>query len=159
MNNLIGQEPWELRGANDARIRALETKLALIDTGIWTDYTPVVTQLGVVTKTIAYARYQRVGRKITVNFFLTLTGAGTTNNILTISLPVTAASANGVNGSGRYYDASAFQSYGGSWVGTTTTTVVFVGDWSGTQAWGVIPLLPIQSDDIISGVIIYEAAS
>lgn len=27
MNNLIGAEPWELRGANDARIRALEVWL------------------------------------------------------------------------------------------------------------------------------------
>lgn len=41
--NLIGQEQWERRGENDARIRALETKLALIDTGASTDYTPALT--------------------------------------------------------------------------------------------------------------------
>lgn len=32
MTNLVGQEPWELRGANEARIRALEKRLDEIAT-------------------------------------------------------------------------------------------------------------------------------
>jgi hypothetical protein len=34
--NLFGQEPWELRGTNDARIKALETSLAAIAKAILT---------------------------------------------------------------------------------------------------------------------------
>lgn len=91
--------------------------------GAWTSYTPVVTQSVAVSKTVSYARYIKYGRLVVVQCYLVITSSGTTNNPLTISLPVTAAQASVPGGGFYWYDASAGLNYGTIGIPYTTTTV------------------------------------
>lgn len=52
------------------------------------DYTPTVTtQTGTLTSTITYAKYVKVGRKVTVNYFISITNKGTGSGLLYVSVP------------------------------------------------------------------------
>lgn len=77
----------------------------------WINYTPTLTQSGTVTKTVAYSRYHKVGRKVTFQAYCSATGSGTGSNIVTLSLPWTAAQASLVVGSFYIYDASVNTNY------------------------------------------------
>lgn len=76
----------------DSRTSAAGLAGAIDDTP-WTAYTPTVTQSGTVTKTVTYAKYKKVGRTVTVNLLLTMTGSGTASNAIIISLPFAAFNA------------------------------------------------------------------
>jgi hypothetical protein len=129
-------------------------------TGGWTSYTPTITQSGTVTATVTHSKWTRGPRRtITWSFTLTVTGSGTGSNVVTVSLPATAASTSSVYGAGYIYDASATTRYGGTWVANSTTTVAFVGDWAGANAFGVSPTTALASSDLLAGTITYEAAS
>ena len=128
----------------------------------WTAYTPTLVQSGAVTKTVAYAKYQRVGRLITVNVLLNATGAGTAANEVRVGLPVTAAQASALCvGSGYLFDSSAALVYKGfvvidntsyvTMLPSTSTTAGRVGDDTFTAA--------LASGDTISLSAVYEAAS
>jgi len=98
--------------------------------GIWTAYTPVLTQSGAVTKTVTYARYFKLGRLVTVSMVLavTATGGGVSNNTITVSLPFTAVqAANMTVGTGHIYNASGggAASHPARMVLNTTTTAAF----------------------------------
>jgi hypothetical protein len=93
----------------------------------WTSYTPTLTQSGAVTKTVTYAKYEKVGRMVTCDVRLDVTGTGTGNNAISITLPFT-ASANGLwVGQGVVYDASVTTIYPGL-VALTSTTVAALTD-------------------------------
>ena len=99
--------------------------------GAWTSFTPTVTQSGSVTVTNTRSRYARWGRRIEFTIDLAVTGSGTTGNAITVSLPVTAASANQVVGSGFVFDNGsgnlpciAFAS--------TTSVLAFLPTWVNT---------------------------
>jgi hypothetical protein len=64
--NLLGQEPFALRGENDGRIRAAEKTLALVNTGAWTPYTPTFYGF---TKGNGFLEgwYSKKGRDVSVN--------------------------------------------------------------------------------------------
>lgn len=53
-------------------------------------WAPTVTQSGTVTYTLNYGTYSRVGRRIHAEVILTITGTGTANNVVTLTLPVSA---------------------------------------------------------------------
>lgn len=91
--------------------------------GGWTTYTPTLTQSGAVTKTVTYAKYEKVGRMVTVNVRLDVTGAGSANNAVTVSLPFTAATSAIDIGVGRIVDASAAQGFTGTAYLASTSTV------------------------------------
>jgi hypothetical protein len=59
--------------------------------GVWTSWTPTVTQAGSITKTVTYARYIKLGRLVIAQAYLAITGAGSSATAVTVSLPVTAA--------------------------------------------------------------------
>jgi hypothetical protein len=124
----------------------------------WTSWTPTLTQPGAITKTVSGAHYVQIGKLVIANFFLSVTGTGTGNNNIAVGLPVTAARTNLTLGSGSLFDASAVTSYSGQWFNTTTTACIFVGDWSGQNAWGVAPNVALAVNDLIRGTVIYEAA-
>jgi hypothetical protein len=94
--NLVGQEPWELRGANEARIRSLET---IAQGTSWTTYTPQLTAsttnptLG--SGSVAQGRWQRAGRIIACQFYIKFGSSGTAQGVglYRVSLPVTSAPA------------------------------------------------------------------
>ena len=128
--------------------------------GAWTSYTPTVTQSGAVTCTVNYSKYARYGRTIHWTFWLTMTGAGTGSNAVTVSLPVTAASANGGAGVAAIYDSSASTPYVCSaQTNGAATAIAFVGDASGAGNWGSTPNTALATGDTIRGSITYEAAS
>lgn len=79
--------------------------------GAWTSYTPTLTQGATVTKTVTYAKYQRIGRTIHFAVDLSVTGSGTGGNDILIGLPVAATTSNYDIGSGFVYDSSAVAGY------------------------------------------------
>lgn len=164
MKNLFGQEPYALRGEADVRLAALEarlvtaeTELATIDSGAWAVWTPVVSQSNTPAQTINWARYVRAGRLITAHFSVTLTAAGTAANRIVLSgLPAAAADAAAIGGSFRYFDAGT-TNRAGTISGLSTTTARFFYDGFGSDMG--LGDFAIANTDLISGVLILEAAS
>jgi hypothetical protein len=89
----------------------------------WTGYTPTLTQSGAVTKTVTYAKYQRIGRTIFFAADLAVTGAGTGANEVLIGLPAAAAATSVQIGVGMIYDTSAGILYSGTAGLVSSTTV------------------------------------
>lgn len=129
------------------------------DLGAWTDYTPSLTQSGIVTKTVNHAAYVQVGKIVCASFRLSATGAGTGNVEIVIGLPVTARDRTVARvGSGTIYDSSAVTMYSCLFYLASTTTVSCSGDWSGGNAWGILPNVALASGDQVAGFLMYEAA-
>jgi hypothetical protein len=84
---------------------------------------------------------------------------GTAGASFTLTLPVAAASTNGIGGSGYVFDTSLTTPYVCHIIGASTTTINFTSDSSGGSAWGTLPNLALATGDIIRGAISYEAAS
>lgn len=135
-------------------------------TAAWVDYTPTLTQSGAVTKTVNTARYIQIGRMVHVEFFLTMTGAGTSNNSIQIGLPVAPSSGSltsGSAGSATLVDSSASTAYGGVSYIFTSSTMAFQNGGSTTSAaqWGETGggfTAALASGDQITGTLTYEAA-
>lgn len=132
---------------------------ALITSEAWTAYTPTLTQSATVTKTVQYAKYQRVGRTIHLAGRLDATSAGTAANTVVVGLPVAAASSLGVFGSGHIYDSSTTTRYVCSFIGVSTTTASFAHDTSGGNFWGAAPNIALAAGDVLQFAVSYEAAS
>lgn len=137
--------------------------LAAFPLGIdaWTSFTPTLTQSGAVTKTVNYAKYQRIGRTIIAQYDLTMTGAGTTANAVLVGLPVAAAysATNIYIGSGAIIDASTTTLYTGEWALASANTVQMNIDQASFSPWGLAPNLALASGDVIRLHVIYEAAT
>lgn len=128
----------------------------------WTAYTPTLTQLGAVTKTVTYAKYQRVGRIIIAQVQLAITGAGTAANAVSLSLPVTAAAAGSmIVGVGQIYDASVNAGFKGlAYLNTTTTCLLAPTNTTTAGALGGDTFTAaLASGDSYSVSLTYEAAT
>lgn len=128
----------------------------------WSTYTPTLVQSGAVTKTATYAKYQRVGRLITVQIKLDVTGPGTAANTVTVGLPVAAViGANACIGSGFIYDASANLFYGGiaRKDGADTFSFVPTSTDSATQLGVSVFTAALAASDIVGATVTYEAVS
>lgn len=148
----------------------LHTQHNLLESAGWATYTPAITQSGDVTKTVTYARWVQLGKTVHVVVTLAVTGTGSANNRVTVSLPVTAhASLTGgvaTIGSGRIFDSSAGVVYRGVPVCQSTTTVRIeatghtttgiAGD--GLGAVGTPFTAALASGDIVEFSATYEAA-
>jgi len=123
-----------------------------------TTYTPVVTQNGTITATIAYAKYQQVGKLVTLQVRANLTSAGTAGHRLSLTLPIAATSANSNQcyGSFSFLD-SGVGFYTGSVTLINTTTVHFVVN-NTNDFLGVNPSIAVANGDVISFTMIYEVA-
>jgi hypothetical protein len=127
-------------------------------------WTPAIVQSGAVTCTVTYADYQRVGRMITGQFHVAITGgAGVSSNAITISLPVTAkgSSASYHIGSGSIFDASASLRYWGEFTLASSTTMNLSNSQTTTNGalYGVVGFTAaLAASDTISGQFHYEAA-
>jgi hypothetical protein len=126
----------------------------------FTNYTPTLTQSATISKTIVTARYLQIGKLVVVFFNLLGTSAGTAGNNVTVGLPVTARDGGSAfkYGVGHIYDDSAAVSYSGLFSAATTTSAVFVGDWSAAVGWGSNPSIAFTTNDRITGILLYEAA-
>jgi hypothetical protein len=134
-----------------------EQELNLITSGAWTAWTPVITQSTTPTQAIAYATYQRTGRKYTCHFGITFTGAGTANNAIGLQgFPTTAANTNAIRGWFRYFDSGNTNRVG-TLVGNTTTTCRFYYDGWGNEMGNTD--FAVANGDFIQGTMIFEGAS
>jgi hypothetical protein len=81
----------------------------------WTSYTPVLAQgaSSNISKTVSYSNYEKIGRRVTWQCRLAITGAGSSGSDITVTIPLTQAYTGGetIVGSGIYYDASATALY------------------------------------------------
>jgi hypothetical protein len=131
--------------------------------GAWSTWSPTLTQSGTVTATTNTAAFGRWGRLIVAVFRLTVTGTGTASNAVTVSLPVTAARTNDYVGAGAIYDNSATLNYGANIALNSSTTVAFnaQANQSGPDVrLGVAQFTAaLAVNDIVSGFVVYEAAS
>ncbi len=118
--------------------------------GVWTSYTPTLTQSVARTATVNYAKYMQINDVVCANIDLTCTTTGSLANV-TVSLPVSVASTSPI-GSGLFFDSSA------------STTSILAVNASGTSATfyadGSTALLntTLGNNDVISFSIVYEAA-
>ena len=112
--------------------------------GVWTSYTPVLTQGVVRTATVNYAKYCLINKLCYVNVDLTCTTTGSGANA-TISLPLTAVSqsTNVPLGVGIFFDSSA-----------STTTITSVGP--GTNSTAFLTSTTLGNNDVLSFSLAYE---
>lgn len=128
----------------------------------WTSFTPTLTQSATVTKTLTYARYQRVGRLIVAQVFLTVTGSGTASNGIIIGLPVTAALTTQPLevGTGTVFDVSANQAFKGNAILNSGTGVNIRATGTSTSVMGAADFTAgLANNDTVSYTVMYEAAS
>lgn len=142
---------------------AVVDQLNRITDGVWTSWTPTVTQSGSVAVTVNTATYQRTGRMITCRMQVTCTGTGTGATAIVIGgMPVTAAVSVGAFGQGYLYDASAPATY--PFIVTLASSTTF--NLSSTSANAATISLGVTSftaalttNDIINCSFTYEATS
>lgn len=133
--------------------------------GAWTSYTPTVSQGATtnIAKTINYSAWTREGRKITWEFYVTITGTGTASNNIVLTVPVAGTGAGPPLGSGFIYDASTTGLIPGVWslVSATTCSLFVAGTGAGIVAGGAGGTMAaaLANGDQIRGQAIYEAAS
>ena len=126
----------------------------------WETWTPAVTQSGAVTATTTYAKYMRIQKLVIASAYMSITGTGTANNAVEMSLPITAASSSAqIIGSGIIFDDSATKVYVVSAAIYSTTKAIFYADQMGTGGvWGVDPNLALANADQVRVLLTYEAA-
>lgn len=127
--------------------------------GAWTSYTPTLTQSGAVTKTVTSSSYTKVGRTVTYQFVLTVTGSGTGANAVTVSLPFTAANTGTKGGGLTIFDASASTFYTVTARLYDPTHVSGVpynsANWIGATGFTAA----LAAGDLVEGTVTYEATS
>lgn len=134
--------------------------------GAWTSWTPAVTQSNSVASTNTRSRYAKHGRTVIAYCNVAITGTGTPDNAILVTLPVAAADINCLRhvGVGVWFDNSPFSSAKGTVTGATTTTVGFEVMINGNNVFRLGESISgygtaITTNDGISFTAIYEAAS
>lgn len=123
----------------------------------WTSYTPTISQPSSITKTVTRSAYFKIGRLVIFQFNLALTAGGTGGNSITITLPVTAATAGGNQDVGRCYLYNGATNLSMiAYTNSTTTITLFRGDIdAGAGAYTTA----LASGNAVTGTIIYESAA
>jgi hypothetical protein len=128
--------------------------------GVWQTYTPVVTQDGVRTVTVNYAQYVQINKFCTVNVDLEVTNAGTTANLVTVSLPVNFATGTSrrVAGTGLLFDLSATDVVLLTAIYNSSSTVRFFTETTTNpnSGLGVDPGFALASGDVLSLSFTYQ---
>lgn len=128
--------------------------------GAWTTYTPSLQQGGNVSKTVTYARYFKLGRFVTAEVSLAVTGAGSSSTAVEVGLPVTAATSNIIVGTFYLSDATGPAVYLGAAVLASTGTVAGIASGTNGSQLGVAGFTAaLASGDAVFMSIAYEAAS
>lgn len=126
----------------------------------WADWTPVLSQNGVRTKTIEVARYTVIGNTVCLNVQMTCTDAGTAGSAIVISglpaglQPKAPYSQVRVIGSGVVLDVSVAY-YAASVAAAAADDLRFVG-YNVANAIGIAPSFALASGDIIGFQAMYE---
>jgi hypothetical protein len=120
----------------------------------------LVRQPGTITATVNEARFVRDGRQCEAWFDLTVTGAGTAPNVVTVSLPIASSghTSAAIVGVGIVYDASAVVRYVCALELAGSDRVAFINDASGATAWGAAPNIALANGDILRGHVRFVVA-
>jgi hypothetical protein len=144
----------------ERRLQALERRAREIGYGVpglWSAWTPVLDQGGVVTATISHARFERTLNRVTASFILTATGAGTPGNrVVVTGLPASFPTLSLSIGSFTVLDAGTVW-YAGSIFSISGPGVEFYVSGNASQL-GYSPAYTIAAGDVISGTVVYETA-
>jgi len=127
--------------------------------GVWTSYTPTLTQSAGVACTVNYAEYFQINKMVCLNVDLQATAAGTAASAMQVSLPVTGVTGSG-RGSGFFYDASLTDVRLTTVFLSSSTAVRFLVEESTSvsDGLGTNPSLALASGDVLSFSLIYEAS-
>jgi hypothetical protein len=127
--------------------------------GAWTSYTPVLAQNGTRTCTVNYAKYVQINKLCFVNVDLTCTTTGSTGDLVTVTLPITASTSTGnLGGCGLFFDSSATDVMN-VWVNADGSTAVrFLAESSTNSVSGIgnNPSLALGNGDVLSFSLVYE---
>lgn len=122
----------------------------------WTSWNPVVDQNGTVAATNNRSRYVRVGKIIIANANLTITGAGSVGNNVSVTLPVNVADATGnLPPIGSFHFNDGGVDYAGI-CRISTTAVYFMINSTGYVGTGLN--IALANNDTIAFTVVYEAA-
>jgi len=120
--------------------------------GVWTSYTPTLTQSVARTATVDYAEYMQINKMVVANVSLTCTTTGSLANIR-VSPPINFRSPSPTTtvGSGIFFDSSGSTTSVLSVMASATTYMEFRAD-------GSTDLLntTLGNNDVVSFSIIYE---
>lgn len=148
--------------ANITDLRTTTTGQSLAPAGVpsgqWTGYTPTVTQGVTVSKSVTYARYMKVGRKVTVQVYLAITSSGTAGSAINVSLPFNAAQVSLPGGAWYWAKASNGVNYNG--IGIVTAAGTMGGIINGTGLiLGQYTPNQLLSGDLLLMSLTYEATT
>ena len=150
---------WNGAGLTESDINTYLTH----EGGAWTTWTPTVQQGVGVAVTVGHAVAYRSGRLIIASFRLSVTGSGTAGQGVGVSLPENAARTAGPVGTGGVFDSSANLVYAGiAELNAVNNQLVFTASGVGVSP---SPLgaagftAGLASGDVISGLLVYEAAT
>ena len=129
----------------------------------WSTYTPTITQSGSVAKTMNYGKYAQFGKFVMAQVDMTITGSGTSGNIITCTLPVNRAYTTTAYTIGSFYavdqsTASIFRGIVRTTAGAQTISFfdavggVSLGNGGGAYTFG------LANTDLLQFTITYEAA-
>jgi hypothetical protein len=126
----------------------------------WTSYTPTLAQgaTGNISKTVTYAKYMKVGRMVTVNILLAVTGTGTASNFVSVSLPFTAAQAGNLIAGAGWISASSVNYTGAAAINSTTTAAI-IDDGGGSFLGSSGFTAALASGNTVSLSLTYEATT
>lgn len=144
------------------QIRDNENAAFPLGVDAWTTFTPTLTQSVTVTKTVVYGKYQRIGRLIVAQVFLTVTGAGTAGQFIIVGLPVAAVYNTQPQevGTGTVFDTSANQAWKGPAILQGASTVFFRATGASTSVLGAADMtLGLAVGDNVSYSVMYESAT
>jgi hypothetical protein len=111
-----------------------------------------------IAKTVAYAKYLQIGNLVFASCELAFTGTGSAGSEINLSLPVTAADIDGLNGTFHYFDLNTTTRYWGPAFGNTVDELQFAIAQASASTFGVTPAVTIASGDTLRVEIMYEAA-
>jgi hypothetical protein len=122
-------------------------------------YAPSLTQSGAVTHTVTAARYSLAGGMVNVRIRLAVTGAGTGNNPIQVTLPVLADSSSGFIGTGAVVDTgSGLVIRALVSLATTGIFQFFRADSTGITPIGQDPNFALANTDTVEATLSYVPA-
>lgn len=144
-----------------AQLNAIRDFMSAV-AGAWNSYTPTISQGSAtdIGKTVTYAKYTRVGKRVEVQLKLAVTVNGGGSGAIRVTLPVTAATSGLTIGSGMYLNQDGTLTPAVVRSATTTTIELVRTDAAGTStsAVGAAPALECSNGDVIMAEFAYESA-
>lgn len=125
--------------------------------GALTSWTPTWTQTATITKTVNEATYQRIGRRVTANIYMTANSAGTGGGVILVTLPVTASAGVTLVGDCSIFNTSTGIHNVGIAFAQSTTTFGLIMNGATGLATALDGAEAIASTDILYANLMYEA--